>query len=83
MIEYKETIKRFKQKRFVPWLKTPAGTIWRTYGYKNYIQPEDENLWETPFGVNLDLLDGYEDEDLFEIIKDEKGITRTIIEKIS
>jgi hypothetical protein len=78
VIEYKETIKRFKQKKSVPWLKTPAGTIWRTYGYKNYIQPEDENLWETPFGVDLDLLDRYPDEDypnenIFELIKEKEN----------
>jgi hypothetical protein len=68
-------IRRFKQLRRVHWLTTPEGTIWRTYGFNNYIQPEDEDLWETPFGVDLDLMDGYPDEDLFEPIKDEKRIT--------
>jgi hypothetical protein len=68
-------IKKFKQLRKVSWLKTPAGTIWQTYGHRNYIQPEEEDLWETPFGVNLDLLDDTSEEDLFEPIKDEKRIT--------
>lgn len=75
MIEYKDTIRRYKQKREVSWLKTPAGTIWRTYGYRNHIQPEDESLWETPFGVDLDLLYDYPDEDLFELIKQEETVS--------
>jgi hypothetical protein len=37
-------------------------------GILSLIQPEDESLWETPFGVDLDLLDETEFETLFEII---------------
>ncbi len=71
-------IKRYRQTKGVHWLKTPEGTIWKTYGFRNYIQPEDEDLWETPFGVNLDLLDETPEENLFEPIKDEKRITEKV-----
>jgi hypothetical protein len=64
-------IKRYRQTKKTHWLKTPEGTIWKTYGFGNYIQPEDEDLWETPFGVDLDLLFGYPDEFLFKLIKEE------------
>lgn len=58
---------KYKQVKKVSWLNTPEGTIWENTGIDSYIQPEDKNLWETPFGVDLDLLD---DNDLliFEII---------------
>ncbi len=69
-----DTIKRFKQLRRVHWLNTPEGTIWRTYGHRNYIQPEDEDLWETPFGVNLDLLDDTPEENLFELVKEKETV---------
>jgi len=73
----KAAVQRYKQTKRVHWLNTPEGTIWKTYGHKSYIQPEDEDLWETPFGVDLDLMFGYPDEFLFELIKeDENGITK-------
>jgi hypothetical protein len=65
--------KKYKQTKNVHWLKTPKGTIWKTYGFNNYIQPEDENLWESPFGVDLDLLIETEDENLFELINEKYG----------
>jgi hypothetical protein len=49
------------------WLSTEAGTIWVSDGptlIGHYVQPEDENLRETPLGVDLDLLDEI-DFDLF------------------
>ena len=59
----------YKQTREVSWLKTPKDTLWRcTTTFGTYIQPLDKNLIETPFGVNLDLLDCTEDEDLFEFL---------------
>lgn len=59
---------RYKQTKEVSWLNTPKGTIWEDIGIDSYIQPEDKNIWSTPLGVDLDLLD---DRDLliFEIIK--------------
>jgi hypothetical protein len=65
-----EKRKRYKQTKKVFWLNTPEGTIWKTYGHGNYIQPEDKSLWETLLGVDLDLLFGYPDEFLFELIEE-------------
>jgi len=60
---------RYIQSRDVPWLKTPKGTIWVYTGIEAYLQPEDPVLRETPFGVNLDILD-VEDFLLFKVIED-------------
>ena len=59
---------KYQQTRQVGWLHTPKGTIWRKYGSGNHIQPEDQEFWETLFGVDLDLLVDTEDENLFEKI---------------
>jgi hypothetical protein len=65
---------KFIQSRDVPWLKTPKGTIWIYTGADAYIQPEDPALKDTPFGVNLDILD-VEDYLLFKAIENtEDGI---------
>lgn len=66
-------IKKYRQTRKVSWLNTSDGTIWITYGTDNWIQPEDDTLWETPFGIDLDLLFDTEDEFLFELIKEENN----------
>ena len=63
--------KRFIQNYDVSWLNTPHGTIWQETGNDSYIQPVDTNLWETPLGVNLYLLDD-EDWNLFLPVEDEK-----------
>ena len=66
-----EKVKHYKQTRNVPWLSAPAGTIWYNI-FDDNIQPVDSALWETPFGVDLSLLMGTDDEDLFvEIPKNE------------
>ena len=54
----------YKQTRNVSWLNTPEGTIWEST-FDEYIQPVDKSLSKTPLGVNLQLLDCTEDEDLF------------------
>lgn len=47
----------YKQNETVSWLKsTVVGTIWVST-FDNYIQPEDETLRTTEFGLNLSLLD--------------------------
>jgi hypothetical protein len=60
--------KKYRQTKSVRWLDTPEGTIWATYGFRNYIQPVDPNLRYTPLGVDLDLLFD-EDEAIFEPTK--------------
>jgi hypothetical protein len=63
----------YKQTRKVSWLKTPEGTLWQTAFDEQYIQPVDKSLTTTPFGVDLNLLDCTEDEDLFQPIEFELG----------
>lgn len=58
-----EKVKHYKQTRNVPWLNTKADTLWFNI-FDNNIQPVDSTLWETPFGVNLDLL-SEDDESIF------------------
>jgi hypothetical protein len=66
---------KYVQSRNVPWLKTPEGTIWVSTGMDACIQPEDLSLWETPFGVDLDLLD-VEDFLLFKAIGDTEDASK-------
>jgi len=60
---------KFIQSSDVPWLKTPKGTIWVSTGMDSCIQPEDPSLWDSQFGVDLDLLD-VEDSLLFKATGD-------------
>ena len=65
---FKGENKKFKQTKDVSWLSTPVDTIWKNTGFDNYIQLEDHDLWDTPFGVDLDLL-GEEELEIFEGFK--------------
>ena len=57
----------YTQTKSVSWLPTPEGTIWIKYGYRNYIQLQNETLRSTPLGVDLDLLFD-EDETVFKLM---------------
>ena len=57
----------YKQTQDVSWLNTFKGTLWVETGIDNYIPPIDLELWTTPLGVDLDLLDE-KTETLFEKI---------------
>ena len=47
---------KYIQTKEVFWLNTPEGTIWSWAGVDNYIQPENPDLRDTVFGVDLDLV---------------------------
>jgi hypothetical protein len=61
----------YRQSREVSWLPTKEGTIWYETGIDSYIQPLSTDLQTTALGVDLDLLDNFDDGDLFIPIQDD------------
>lgn len=49
-------MKYYLQTANVSWLKTPKDTYWIETDYP-YIQPQQEQLRDTPLGVDLSLVD--------------------------